>query len=215
MFQLVICNDLSSTFVFLLKTISSTNSNIESLFTPPTARKRPTADRTGDDDLAAGMIFSIPFFLFYCQSNLEHGTPPKTPRTGRRNRIDDQSSLQVNFLFIFISIFNLELFIRQHQWMSMIFKLVSIHQDFFVVLLKNFNNKHQVFSIFIVVFKVFFNFFFVAKKQLEYEEDEELNRVYVQLERSSIALHYSMGKSIFISLKSNLHRFNSFSDDSD
>jgi hypothetical protein len=86
----------------LLKSISS---NTESLFTPPTARKRLTTDRTGDDELAAGRNFHIFFvYLYY----LEHGTPPKTPRTNRRNRIDDQTSIQVNFSLI---IFRLYLYI--------------------------------------------------------------------------------------------------------
>ncbi len=87
---------MSKSFIYS-KTISSTTSNVESLFTPPTGRKRPTTDRTGDDDLVAGTNLShlCVFFCFYFD-HLEHGTPPKTPRTTRRNRIDDQSSLQVN-----------------------------------------------------------------------------------------------------------------------
>jgi len=55
-----------------LSSISSASSNIEFVFTPPSARKRLTTDRTDADDLAA-----------------EHGTPPKTPRTARRNRNND------------------------------------------------------------------------------------------------------------------------------
>ena len=47
----------------LLKSISSATSNVESLFTPPTARKRPTTDRTGNDDLAAGRN-SREYFFF-------------------------------------------------------------------------------------------------------------------------------------------------------
>jgi hypothetical protein len=43
-------------------------------------------------------------------------------------------------------------------------------------------------------------FFLLAKKQLVYEQEttkdeEEMDHVYVQLERSSIALHYSMGNT--------------------
>jgi hypothetical protein len=73
-----------------------TSSNPESLFTPPTARKRPTTDRTGDDDLAAGTHSHVYFVFHFIFVFLEHGTPPKTPRTNRRNRIDDQTSIQVN-----------------------------------------------------------------------------------------------------------------------
>jgi len=46
----------------LLKSTSSATSNVESLFTPPTARKRPTTDRTGNDDLAAGRNSRVVFF---------------------------------------------------------------------------------------------------------------------------------------------------------
>lgn len=143
-----------------ISTISSTPSNVESLFTPPTARKRPTTDRTGDDDLAA-----------------EHGTPPKTPRTGRRNRIDDQSSVQATPMDI---------------------NDIPVNVDS-PRLLRSVTKKLQQQA--------------SAKKQLEYEEettatdssksqettidneDEEMNRVYIQLERSSIGLHYSMDES--------------------
>jgi hypothetical protein len=58
----------------------------------------------------------LPFYF----DHLEHGTPPKTPRTTRRNRIDDQSSIQVNSSLIiwpdFIHLFN-----SQHQWILVIF----------------------------------------------------------------------------------------------
>ncbi|CAF1555207.1 unnamed protein product, partial [Adineta steineri] len=145
-----------------VSSISSPISNAEFIFTPPTARKRPTTDRTGDDDLAA-----------------EHGTPPKTPRTGRRNRIDDQTSIQAT---------------------SMDTSDLPVNIDS-PRLLRSITKKLQQQA--------------SAKKQLEYEEEtmtldqsvtelqktqetirdeEEMNRVYVQLERSSMALHYSMGK---------------------
>ncbi|CAF0846331.1 unnamed protein product [Adineta ricciae] len=137
-----------------VSSISSVTSNTESIFTPPTARKRPTADRAGEDDLIA-----------------EHGTPPKTPRTGRRNRIDDQTSMDTSDFPVNIDSPRL---------------LRSVTKKL----------QHQA----------------SAKKPLDYDEetlasnqsvksqeskvnDEELNRVFVQLERSSIALHYSMDES--------------------
>ncbi|CAF1021416.1 unnamed protein product [Adineta steineri] len=141
-----------------VSSISSPISNAEFIFTPPTARKRPTTDRTGDDDLAA-----------------EHGTPPKTPRTGRRNRIDDQTSIQAT---------------------SMDTSDLPVNIDS-PRLLRSITKKLQQQA--------------SAKKQLEYEEEtmtldqsktqetirdeEEMNRAYVQLERSSMALHYSMDES--------------------
>ncbi|UJR25037.1 hypothetical protein I4U23_006397 [Adineta vaga] len=138
-----------------VSSISSVTSNAESIFTPPTARKRPTTDRTGDDDLIA-----------------EHGTPPKTPRTGRRNRIDDQTSMDTS---------DFQVNIDSPRLLRSITKKLQQQAS--------------------------------AKKQLAYEEEEEtmtsnqsktqdttkdeaeMNRVFVQLERSSIALHYSMDES--------------------
>jgi len=132
----------------------STTSNAESLFTPPTARKRPTTDRTGGDDLAA-----------------EHGTPPKTPRTSRRNRIDDQTSIQPT---------------------PMDTSDITVNVDS-PRLLRSVTKKLQQQA--------------STKKRLAYQEEtitsdqsqtqdeEEMDHVYVQLERSSIALHYSMDES--------------------
>ena len=72
------------------------------IFTPSTARKRPTTDQKDDDDLATGINSCILVFRVLCFYHLEHGTPPKTPRTSRRNRIDEETTIQVKSSWIMI-----------------------------------------------------------------------------------------------------------------
>ena len=44
-------------------------------------------------------MFVFRVLYFY---HLEHGTPPKTPRTSRRNRIDEETTIQVKSSWIMI-----------------------------------------------------------------------------------------------------------------
>ncbi|CAF3471443.1 unnamed protein product [Rotaria sp. Silwood1] len=159
-----------------VSTISSATSTTESIFTPPTARKRPTTDRMDDDDFAA-----------------EHSTPPKTPRTSRRNRIDDQTSTQATLIDISDSQVNLD---SPRLLRSVTKKLQQQASGMFYIICQicKTRNKH----------------FVLAKKKLAYEQEtivsdqsktqnttkdeEDMDSVYVHLERSSIGLHYSMGK---------------------
>ncbi|CAF3345407.1 unnamed protein product, partial [Rotaria sp. Silwood2] len=144
-----------------VSTISSATSTTESIFTPPTARKRPTTDRMGnddDDDLAA-----------------EHSTPPKTPRRSRRNRIDDQTSIQSTLMDTSDSQVNIDSprllrsVTKKLQQQASAKKTLAYEQDTIM--------------------------FDQSKTQNITKDEDETDSVYVQLERSSIALHYSMEES--------------------
>ncbi|CAM4785631.1 unnamed protein product [Rotaria magnacalcarata] len=141
-----------------VSTISSAISNNESIFTPPTTRKRLATDRIGDDDLAA-----------------EHSTPPKTPRTSRHNRIEDQTSIQSTLM----DTSNNQVIIDSPRLLRSVTKKLQLQAS---------AKKQLAYDTEAIVFDQ-------SKTQNTTKDQEEMDCVYVKLERSSIGLHYSMEES--------------------